>query len=470
MDIKKICLSLSIALILAVVSNAAPAKSGGAYEITTESIDSGGSASVAVTGGVYSLFHAIGEPGGITGLSGGVYFIQSGFLGQDFFGPKGVTLGSSLDVQNSAFTLFWDAPGDNYDSEQLYPGTKIYIATTTVLADAQSESYWNNKRNANGCEFVISTGSVNPGDSSSAVILTLNEGSTYYFRIWTLDQACNWSEISSGATVYFLQAPGVITDLKAYPGLYGRSIILTWTAPGDNIYSGALSPGSQYAIQRSTWSDVVFSTGSADTVFVSTANITPGTLQTYNLTSLQEGVTYYVRVWTADEAPSWSGLSNSSTTWATWVMLSLTVPNTWFSYGSIPTSISTDTYKAAVITNTGNVYQTYSLRGTADGDYSLAASPGENSFALRPAFNPTRPGALGDFDLRDNILSLSDELSSGSKFTINGSYTGAWVDPFPSIPGDKDRNLWFRLSTPLAISTTEYQNIFITITTQESDQ
>jgi hypothetical protein len=272
--------------------------------------------------------------------------------------------------------------------------------------------------------------------------------------------------MSTGATMYFLWAPGAVTDLRAYQGIYGRSVKLVWTAPGDDGYQGALTSGSKYAIQRSSWSSVVYSTSSLDTVYVSTSSVNPGSYQSYVLTSLQQGVTYYVRLWTADENVSWSDLSNSTSAWATYVQLSITLPTTWFSYGVLPTAVSTDTYRAALVRNSGNVYETYSIRATSTTDYDIGTSPGSDKFSLQALFRASRP-ATADFD-PGNLLSLTDTLSTGSVFSYDGVYTGVGVDPFPGVPTDTDRNLWFKLSTPLSVSTTGYQSTYITITAQEA--
>ena len=287
--------------------------------------------------------------------------------------------------------------------------------------------------------------------------------------MWTLDQACNWSDLSNGATCMFLWAPGPVTNLNAFQGQYGRSIQLVWTAPGDNGYSGTLLAGSEYAIQRSSWSGVTYSTYSVDTVYLSTASVTPGSYQSCNLTSLQQGVTYYIALWTANEMLSWSSISNSTNTWATMVNLSITLPTTWFYYGTLATNISTDTYNPAVVTNSGNVYETYNIQGSSTTDFLLAASPAMNTFELQAAFNGPRPASLASYNTNGNQLSLSSILCTGSMFTIDGSKTGANVDPFPAISTDTQRNLWFNLSTPLATGTTAQESITVTITAQQTN-
>lgn len=468
MKIKRHLISISILTLACAALSAAPVKTGGVYEITVENVDIGGSPAPGYNNGATGLICAVGEPGGITKLTNGIYSVQAGYFGQDLIAPRYVNLSTTMNAQDGLLNLSWVAPGDDHSYERLEAGTRFFIATTTVLSNAQSEAYWYSRRNAYTFDFTISTGPVTPGDNAVQSMTGLVEGNTYYFRVWTLDQAANWSDISAGSTMQFMWAPGPITNIRAYPGLYGRSVRLVWTAPGDDGYYSQLPAGSKYAIQRSTWAGVSFSTSSIDAVYVSTYTVNPGDYQAYNLTSLQQGVTYYVRMWTADERVNWSSVSNSSTAYATWVIIGVTLPTTYYHFGTVGTGVSTDTNKAAIVRNTGNVYQSYSLRATNSDDFALGTAVGENTVILRSAFHATRPGSLAAFDTNSNILGLTDVLSTGSVFTIDGSHRGVGVDPFPSISSEKDRNLWFKLSTPIAVSTTNYQSIYITITGEES--
>ena len=468
MGIKRLFLLLPISLLCAALLEASgPVMTGGsspANEITMDNVDSGGSAH---NNGITCLIQAIAEPGGITGLSGtGGYFLQAGYLGQDLVAPQFISLNASINPQTGTLNLTWSAPGDDMNAGQLPPNTRFFIATTTVLTDAQNGAYWNSKKNNNTCEIVITTASVNAGDSCAWPITGLVEGTTYYFRIWTLDQACNWSDISTGATVYFLWAPGPITNLNAFQGVYGKSIRLTWSAPGDNGYTGTLLTGSQYAIQRSSWTGVTYSTYSVDTVHLSTANVNPGDYQTCNLTALQQGVTYYVRMWTADEKVNWSSMSNSTAAWATWVILSVTIPApTYYYFGKYNTASSTDTATPFIVQNNGNVVEDYSLSCVNSNNWLIGPSPGQNIFQLQAAFNTLRPSPLSVYNSESNNLSNSPVLCSNTAFTISGStQPGAGIDPF----SNNGRGLWFLLSTPLATGTTAQQFMTFTVTGSES--
>jgi hypothetical protein len=109
-------------------------------------------------------------------------------------------------------------------------------------------------------------------------------------------------------------APDAVTNLSALTGTNEGEIDLTWTAPGDDGLDERLTPGT-YRIQYSTWTNwdaIVWSTNIAtgdaygDYVTISTAGVTPGDRESRTVTGLTSGVTYYFRIWTADEIPNWS--------------------------------------------------------------------------------------------------------------------------------------------------------------------
>jgi hypothetical protein len=304
---------------------------------------------------------------------------------------------------------------------------------------------------------------------------TIEEETTYYIRLWVLDQSANWSELSFGCTIYTRVSPGPITNLVAYTGILGRSIRLTWSAPGDDWYTGALRPGSAYAIQRSTWSEIEWSTSTVDNVYISTQTSQPGEDQLSTLTSLLAGTTYYVRVWTADRRGNWSPISNGATAWAQYVVLSvdLVEPTTWYDFGDVATNVSTVSASGLMVRNDGNVHETYSLRITtgteppANTVWTSSTTVGYDLFVLYGLFKDQQPDASA-FDDADDILTLDPQRASASQFS-DGSRTGVGVRPYLLDPLSSDTMLWFKLRTPLATSTTDQQTIPVVITAEESE-
>ncbi|MBM3242513.1 hypothetical protein FJZ31_40145 [Candidatus Poribacteria bacterium] len=85
------------------------------------------------------------------------------------------------------------------------------------------------------------------------------------------------------------------------------SITLTWTAPGDD---GDVGLASQYDIRYST---SLINEGNWDSATQAVGEPKPklaGSAESFVVTGLSPGTTYYFAIKTADEVPNWSGLSN----------------------------------------------------------------------------------------------------------------------------------------------------------------
>ncbi|GAH15714.1 unnamed protein product, partial [marine sediment metagenome] len=98
---------------------------------------------------------------------------------------------------------------------------------------------------------------------------------------------------------------------------------LTWTAPGDDGTIATIAPGT-FKIQYSSWTnwwDIEWSTASAETVTISTTGIKLGDTCSTTVGGLTKGVTYYFRIWTADEVPNWSGECTSGAT--AWIKVNI---------------------------------------------------------------------------------------------------------------------------------------------------
>jgi len=100
--------------------------------------------------------------------------------------------------------------------------------------------------------------------------------------------------------------PSAITDSTASSPT-SNSIMLTWTAPGDD---GDVGTASQYDIRYATspitegsWDDATECQGEP-------APQVAGSTETFTVTSLLPETTYYFALKTADEAPNWSPMSN----------------------------------------------------------------------------------------------------------------------------------------------------------------
>jgi hypothetical protein len=199
---------------------------------------------------------------------------------------------------DSSVTLTWTAPGDD---------GSVGTATQYDLRYSLSPI---NASNFNAATAVTGLPSPQPaGSSESFTVPGLTPNTTYYFAIKTADENNNWSAISnivSRATSQEAYSPSNIADLSAGSATE-NSITLSWTAPGDD---GDVGTASQYDIRYSTSPITMANWGSATQVSGEPTPQSAGSSESFVVTGLTEGTTYYFAIRTADEVPNWSGLSN----------------------------------------------------------------------------------------------------------------------------------------------------------------
>jgi len=223
---------------------------------------------------------------------------------QDEIPPAAITNLSALPGTNGGdIDLFWQAPGDDGWEGMISSGTyRIKYSTDSAYS-------WNHT----DYDIAISTSNVSLGENQYHTVTGLDEGATYYFRIWIADEADNWSTLSNGATTWAQGIPpAAITNLSASPGEIDQKINLYWSAPGGDGDSGILT--GEYRIDYSTydksWSPTDYQ------ISIPTSNVNPGDDQYWEVSNLTIGATYYFRIWTRDEVPDhWSEISNGATTW-----------------------------------------------------------------------------------------------------------------------------------------------------------
>jgi hypothetical protein len=121
----------------------------------------------------------------------------------DFGPPAAVTnLTAVSSAWGAAIDLNWQTPGDDGSNGTLYNST-FTIQYTSNTSFAQSSS-WDPEAGqpSDVYRVTIATTNLSPSDWVSKTIDSLSGGDTYYFRLWTTDDAGNYSAISSGATNY----------------------------------------------------------------------------------------------------------------------------------------------------------------------------------------------------------------------------------------------------------------------------
>ena len=146
----------------------------------------------------------------------------------------------------------------------------------------------------------------------------LKPGTSYYFRIdayQTTTAVLGISELLSysGSIVTVFTpnaadtvAPSAVADLKAVSGATSGSVGLTWTGKGDNGTTGNITGGKyriDYSAATKTWAVGTYQKEWSTSVVV-------GAAQSYTVTNLLAGTTYYFCVWTADDSGNWSANSN----------------------------------------------------------------------------------------------------------------------------------------------------------------
>jgi len=116
----------------------------------------------------------------------------------------------------------------------------------------------------------------------------------------------------AGSTFTFVDAtpPGQTVQVSASTSSVsvppGR-LRVTWVFPGDDGGTGLLGMG-EFAVKYATFTGFDYSTASAQ-VLIATASVPAGSTQVYLISGLANSASYYLRLWTKDDAGFWSAAS-----------------------------------------------------------------------------------------------------------------------------------------------------------------
>jgi len=211
-----------------------------------------------------------------------------------------------------------------YDSTA--PTTPGTPSTTTPTSNTKPTWTWTASTDAHSGlrttdTYIIYWDTVAGGTANSAYSNTnsythtvdLAQG-TWYAKVRAYDAVNNPSEFSgNGSVVIDATAPAAITDLTGLCDGQTGDVTLTWSTPGDDGWNNTLPNGSGYRIDYSsvtkTWDKDDYEVG------IPTNGVAPHTQVSYTVTDLQQSTTWYFQIWTRDEVPNWSGLSNGCTVW-----------------------------------------------------------------------------------------------------------------------------------------------------------
>ena len=212
---------------------------------------------------------------------------------------------------------------------------------------------------------------------------------TYYAYAAARDGAVPPNETPQGYyastfTVRDTIAPGAVAYSTAAMGELPGRLLAGWTATGDDGNAGTLGQG-WFAINYSTFPEAAFSTAAAQ-VLISTAGVAPGAAQRHLISGLLPGVTYYLKVWAADEAGLWSGPSPVATSRAGISLADSIAGNVWTPSGQGVTGVIVEVIDSnlAVVKTAYTVDDgsgSFMLSGLPEGMYRVEATWIEDGFA-----------------------------------------------------------------------------------------
>lgn len=220
--------------------------------------------------------------------------------------PGEVTDLAITNVTNSTITVNWTAPADN--GTDAGSGAVQYYDVRYSISNIDS-SNWNSATPCTGLPTPAA-----PGTPQCFEITGLTPGTLYYIALRSVDERPNLSPISNvvsdstlgGADITL---PGQINDLAAINPTE-NSIELSWNAPADNGSDPASGVVAEYDIRYNT---TPITNATWDLAMSTTTPITPGipgSVESYIVTGLLPGTTYYFALKAGDEIPNWGWLSN----------------------------------------------------------------------------------------------------------------------------------------------------------------
>ena len=150
------------------------------------------------------------------------------------------------------------------------------------------------------------------GTSQTKTVSGLSANTLYYFAMKTQDEVPNVSDVSNIPSLSTAAMPDIIPPVDisdlALSGATTSSIVLTWTAPGDDVDVGT---AALYDIRYST-SPIVTPADFTGAALVSGEPVptAAGTSQTKTVSGLSANTLYYFAMKTQDEVPNVSDVSN----------------------------------------------------------------------------------------------------------------------------------------------------------------
>lgn len=204
------------------------------------------------------------------------------------------------EITSNSIRLTWTSTGDD---------AKIGKATEYEIRYSKSPIDLSNWSLAKKC-----SPTPNPQNAINAeqyVVTGLSPETDYYFALKVADEIPNWSAMSNVtmATTGEIEdviRPSAISDLFSGSPT-AHSMTLTWTAPGDDGYSGR---ATKYDIRYSTNYITPYTWYSHPALPNSLTPRASGSDEEFIVTNLVPNTIYYFAIKSADEVNNWSDISN----------------------------------------------------------------------------------------------------------------------------------------------------------------
>ncbi len=255
-------------------------------------------------------------------------------------------------------------------------------------------------------------GTVRADGGAGGTGTTGNGGGGAGGRIWGINGFAGTAQLLGGTGGVTAQSgesgtmdtipPAAAADL-GYSGVSTGTIILNWTAPGDDGADGVLN-NSTFTIQYSSYSAASWSTSLAQ-VNISTTGVTPGTSQYYTLGGLAANTSYYFRLWTKDDAGNYSALSNGAT------VATLIEPPTDVYFDEIGTATIVASAYVSSATFTGMELGLSGVNITTSGAYGVWGSTG-NYWTTKKEM-PTARHGFGAAVVGGKIYAVGGNIDGG---------------------------------------------------------
>ncbi len=246
----------------------------------------------------YVALRARDETGNYGAISNVINFMPTGTAaGPDTTGPAAVGDLRVASVADTTLDLAFTAPPDDQ-------GTVVRYQLRYVAGTSFPDASWS------AASAVPTPTPSSPGSPEAVTVGGLDPGGAYAFRIRSLDDASNWSELSAattGSTVSTVvpdtTGPAAIPDLRVVAAGADR-LTLAFTAPADQ--QGPVSGYELRYLQSASFPDASWASA---TPAAAPAPAAPGTAQSVTVTGLSAVKVYSFRIRSEDDAANWSPLS-----------------------------------------------------------------------------------------------------------------------------------------------------------------